>query len=1186
MALHKVNGIFRWKMIARVLLWIVGVVFLAVAVSLVVVYNRQEWIKEQVLAAVNDRQSGDMQMGSMTVALFSHWPQVAIEVDSLNYFERRHAERTAGDRPIFYADHFFVAFSAWKLIRQSILEVTDAGIENGNMYLKQNRDGTLNLTKAFEGTGEGEGKSLTFRLELVTAKNMLITFRAPDNRMSVAVVRQLEASMNDEGQNLSCGVHVVTDLKAFYLKDKFISNFGTVDAHADFIYDRTTSMFTLNAGNLRLNQFIMAIRGSYQPRDDGALDVSFDGSSNNFVILSRLIKDDVIKMNQAMLGQGHIYLRGRLFGKLKTGKPQIDLDGGATGITLKLPDQLGEFRDIGFTGTFRSGMEDDWSQATLEIKGLKGKVPGGSVSGELRIQNFVKPSIRYRLSAAASLRGYDRIFKLGWLKELRGRISIESNFNGVLDLAVPKPYPGKAEVILDGISFTDLKSKKKISNLSGRILAENQQLYVDSLRFSYDGSRIQLDGQVSHPFHLLFRHESPIEAKLRIHASEFLTASIIRDTLQQAQVQDKAHQVDISLEMGTTVSKLLFARGIPDFSFRIVNLSANFGKLANIRSLTASGNIGQDQKGFALELEDLNALMAQGSVAVAGKMRIPKKNLIEFESHLAIRQLPIEFLQQLIAELGSGYKGPDLKNLPAGQLKLLTTDLNVSATIVPRPFAVQYVDLRSVSTDYSLPNSSHWKAGNVTLHADSIGFKRRGNQISGLKSLSGRLNVEGLELPGIETSSLKLNAEAVDNGRDHGTALSMNEFTVKTSHGTMQMHGDWSMGSMDSMSIKGHWDFDHFSMSQVNGLLAPFQYGSKGAPNVKPGTTEIIKAVMDESAVLTFRPFAVPELQIYKGDASLKVGEASWQTGNFASHLQDIRFLQSGTDSQGTRMESVSGSITFDSLSLPKIGRTPVTMALDGKEGKISIKLKTHAFGSRREEGEVGIDFNKQPVSYRLHYTMEKTPSAEIAEAVLGKKFMAGFLALDVNVGGAGLNTTSIDGTVSLSGDSVALLGVDLDKILEDYEKTQNFTFTDVGAFLVAGPAGPAVTKSNDFARLLATKLKPTDRTQLTQLLVSLKLSKGIISTSDVAFATTKNRVAFNGTVDFARDSIPGLTVAVVDKKGCSLMDQRVYGKVSHIKHDKVNVMGTLFGSVTNAVSAVVPGNCKPFYQGTVKHPK
>ena len=94
-----------------------------------------------------------------------------------------------------------------------------------------------------------------------------------------------------------------------------------------------------------------------------------------------------------------------------------------------------------------------------------------------------------------------------------------------------------------------------------------------------------------------------------------------------------------------------------------------------------------------------------------------------------------------------------------------------------------------------------------------------------------------------------------------------------------------------------------------------------------------------------------------------------------------------------------------------------------------------------------------------------------------------------------------------------------------------------------------------------------------------------ILSTRDVAFSTKKSRIAFDGSIDLKNLSIPGLMVAVVNARGCSLMDQSVSGTFAEPEFGKLNVVGTLFGAVINVFKVAAGNQCKPIYTGSVQHP-
>lgn len=180
----------------------------------------------------------------------------------------------------------------------------------------------------------------------------------------------------------------------------------------------------------------------------------------------------------------------------------------------------------------------------------------------------------------------------------------------------------------------------------------------------------------------------------------------------------------------------------------------------------------------------------------------------------------------------------------------------------------------------------------------------------------------------------------------------------------------------------------------------------------------------------------------------------------------------------------------------------------------------------------------------------------------------------------------NLGGGIEIVGDSLRLYGVDVDDVLRKYEKSQNVNLTDLGAVVVAGPVGLAVTKGSDFVSLASVSLDSTEVTNIQTLVAKWKLENGMLITEDVAFATRLNRIAFNGQLDLVHDSIPGLTIAVLDEKGCSLMDQKLYGKMGAIQHGKLNITKTLLGSVINFVNAVVGKDCTPVYTGRVRKTK
>ena len=133
---------------------------------------------------------------------------------------------------------------------------------------------------------------------------------------------------------------------------------------------------------------------------------------------------------------------------------------------------------------------------------------------------------------------------------------------------------------------------------------------------------------------------------------------------------------------------------------------------------------------------------------------------------------------------------------------------------------------------------------------------------------------------------------------------------------------------------------------------------------------------------------------------------------------------------------------------------------------------------------------------------------------------------------------------------------------------------------------GPIITKGADFTNLaISADLDEEQSSFIPKAVANWELNNGLLQTKDVAFSTTNNRVAFDGSFDIAKDSIPNFSIHVVDKKGCSLMEQSFHGKTDSLQVGKIKLLKTLLGSVINLGKTIVGANCEVVYEGEVQHP-
>jgi len=115
--------------------------------------------------------------------------------------------------------------------------------------------------------------------------------------------------------------------------------------------------------------------------------------------------------------------------------------------------------------------------------------------------------------------------------------------------------------------------------------------------------------------------------------------------------------------------------------------------------------------------------------------------------------------------------------------------------------------------------------------------------------------------------------------------------------------------------------------------------------------------------------------------------------------------------------------------------------------------------------------------------------------------------------------------------------------------------------------------------------LNSGEETLVTNLVSDWSIHDGKLIMQDVAFTTKKNRIAADGWLNFATDSLE-LTIAVLNKNGCSIFSQNLYGSFSEPKTGDIQVVGTILAPVTNLLDDVFGSDCEVFYDESVRHPE
>jgi hypothetical protein len=295
-----------------------------------------------------------------------------------------------------------------------------------------------------------------------------------------------------------------------------------------------------------------------------------------------------------------------------------------------------------------------------------------------------------------------------------------------------------------------------------------------------------------------------------------------------------------------------------------------------------------------------------------------------------------------------------------------------------------------------------------------------------------------------------------------------------------------------------------------------------------------------------------------------------------------------GEDSENQPLADMSleAQLNLGSLHSQNFKLSDVQYNIVADKGVFNVYPEQFQFFGKQGKGIYILSPFKAMPTYKIQYAVENFMIEDLLVNLLVDTLVAGPMNFDIDVlltqHESGDIFSSAEGFIHISSHDLNLYGIDVDDMIKKYNRSQKISLVDIGAVMLAGPYGLAVTKGSDFMVLALGNMG--ESSHITELTSDWKIKNGIMIIEDVAFATTENRIAAKGWIDLATDSLD-VTIAVLDKNGCNILSQTLFGSLQDPEVSEIKVVSKVFGSITNLVNGALGKDCETFYSGKVLHP-
>lgn len=603
----------------------------------------------KAVAFLNEKQPGEVQMEKMNLIPFINFPDITLQLESVNYYEQSEFSNSRAQTPIVSMKSIHVTLDVVDLIRGDIM-ISEASLEQGKVRLEIYEDSVSNLEYAL-GIRFGESRdkdtsslepSISIDLDALEISDVGMEFenRIKSERFQVQV-NQLESSFSYLSDRINAELELDIDInRVKYLTFNEEGN-KNVNLNGSIIMNPLSKTVEVKPSKLSVSGLDFETWGTYDYKDIPLLDFTYQATNEGLEVLNFLFRGVLDLDEIEQIGSGTMRLNGDIKGKLGDELPIIRLNGEADELSFRINALNKDVSGISFQVFATNGEEVDFSKSYVHLTGFKAKFPEGSITANATVSNIKSPELNVEVDGRVNLEGMEQMLKTKFLSDLRGLVHLEGNINGRVDRKRGEflNESGKLSAKLDRVGFVmhrDSLSRDSIKYLDGEVFVSGNRLGAQKLSLDYNGNELEVTAMTENLLLYLLKFDRDVKAELAISTDTLNLASLFRDTTATSLLGEELHGLHFGAS--ATVSKeeldeFLKADSIPLVHLSLDSFGIEFPLMADISDMSASltfgpdtislhslrGNIGESPFGFSGLLANYDLLTQQDS---SGKLTL------------------------------------------------------------------------------------------------------------------------------------------------------------------------------------------------------------------------------------------------------------------------------------------------------------------------------------------------------------------------------------------------------------------------------------------------------------------------------------------------------------------------------------------------------------------------------------
>ncbi len=604
---------------------------------------KKDDIAAGLLLGLNENINGEVRFSDIYLDPFAQFPNISLALEDFSLYEHEEGDRTILEDPVTEFEDVFVAVDFFDLFADRFV-VTKVLFSNGYLDIVKYPNRQHNFEVALEKKKSGKEKKVVYKekktsktdttktikkrkkkksfisknlrlnLNSVSLKNVHLEYNSQlDGSQHNFFIYSMVSSLSIMPDTIKTNLYLKTEIKDLELLKSTSFAGLTIQLNSRLSYARSDSLLWVEPSRLVFSRAEFRLKGMMDLKENGAIDLKMRGADRQLGFLNLLLS----KSGLENLKTGSLYMNGRLKGNLTDEIPELSFNFGIRDLSVRIPGGNDSIKNLKLYGSFVSGNKKDLSKAVLKVDTLKAVLPDGYLDAVLSLKNFPAPDVESKVSLLAEVKGFEKLFRQGFVDSLEGYVDLKSEFKASYS---PKKKSIKVEKSSFHFQFDSVSLKLPdilvINSLSGFISGNHQKLKLENINFIVKESDLKINGSLENISGLVVDKGRRIRANLTVRSNLIKTNDFVTSDAEiQNSFRPNIRNLDARFRVSAKTRDLLEFEQVPKIIIDISKLNGRIDSIIKPINFEKGHLMLADYKeGFQLNLDKFSMKAVKGKL--------------------------------------------------------------------------------------------------------------------------------------------------------------------------------------------------------------------------------------------------------------------------------------------------------------------------------------------------------------------------------------------------------------------------------------------------------------------------------------------------------------------------------------------------------------------------------------------